>query len=203
MSTNSVREPSGKVERVIKKYGLAGLGDELEGRWLGDYGERESLRSLADRFNKAVLEQALEEASESPLEGEVENMYRLLNSDTSSAGKQTEARRQLERYGVNVDELESDFVSHQAMHTYLRKHRGAELETQNQNRIKKETQTIRQLQGRTAAVTENGIKRLQNADDLSVGEFEVFTNIQVYCGDCNVQYDAVDLITQGGCDCED
>lgn len=203
MSNTSTGGAAGKVARVIDKYSLAGLGDELERRWLGDYGERESLRSLADRFNRAVLTQALEDAGASPLEGEVANTYRLLRGDSDTAGKRTEARRQLKRKDIDIDALESDFVSHQAVHTYLREHRGAELETEDQDRVEKEMRTIRQLQGRTAAVTENGLERLRNDDELSLGEFEVFTNVQVYCGDCNTQYDAVELIQRGGCDCDE
>jgi hypothetical protein len=200
--TGSTPGPRGKVERVIETYGLEGLGDELERRWTGAEGERESLRSLADRFNRAVLRRALDEAGASPLDGEVENTYRLLRGDDVSPGMRTEVRRQLERDGVDLDSVESDFVSHQAIHTYLREHRGAELEAEEESRIEKEARTIRRLQGRISVVTESGITRLANAGDITIGDFDVLADVQVYCGDCGSQYEAVELIERGGCDCE-
>jgi hypothetical protein len=200
--SESTPGPRGKVERVIETYGLEGLGDELERRWTGAAGERESLRSLADRFNRAVLRSALDEAGTSPLDGEVENTYRLLRGDDVSPGMRTEVRRQLEREGLDLDEVESDFVSHQAVHTYLRDHRGAELETEDQSRVEKEAQTIRRLQGRVSVVTESGLSRLSSAGDVTIGDFDVLTDVQVYCGDCGSQYEAVELIERGGCDCD-
>jgi hypothetical protein len=200
--SESTPGPRGKVERVIETYDLEGLGDELERRWTGAAGERESLRSLADRFNRAVLRSALDEAGTSPLDGEVENTYRLLRDDDVSPGMRTEVRRQLEREGLDLDEIEKDFVSHQAIHTYLRDHRGAELETEDQSRVEKEAQTIRRLQGRVSVVTESGLSRLSSAGDITIGDFDVLTDVQVYCGDCGSQYEAVELIERGGCDCE-
>jgi hypothetical protein len=200
--SESTPGPRGKVERVIEAYGLEGLGDELERRWTGAAGERESLRSLADRFNRAVLRSALDEAGTSPLDGEVENTYRLLRDDDVSPGMRTEVRRQLEREGLDLDAVESDFVSHQAVHTYLRDHRGAELETEDQSRVEKEAQTIRRLQGRVSVVTESGLSRLSSAGDITIGDFDVLTDVQVYCGDCGSQYEAVELIERGGCDCD-
>jgi hypothetical protein len=194
--------PRGKVERVIEAYDLDGLGDELERRWTGVDGERESLRQLADRFNRAVLRAALDAAGSSPLDGEVENTYRLLRDDDVSPGMRTEVRRQLERDGVDLDQVESDFVSHQAIHTYLREHRGAELESEERPRVEKEARTIRRLQGRISVVTESGLDRLVTAGDITLGDFEVLADVQVYCADCGAQYEAVELIERGGCDCD-
>jgi hypothetical protein len=200
--TESTPGPRGKVERVIEAYDLGGLGDELERRWTGARGDRESLRSLADRFNRAVLRTALDEAGASPLDGEVENTYRLLRGDDVSPGMRTEVRRQLEREGVDLDSVEADFVSHQAIHTYLRDHRGAELEPEEESRVEKEAETIRRLQGRVSVVTESGLKRLKNVGDITLGDFDVLTDVQVYCSDCGSQYEAVELVERGGCDCE-
>jgi len=201
MSGTNSGGQTGKVRRVIEEYSLDGVGDEMERRWTGRQGERESLRTLADRFNKIVLKKVLVRAGFSPLEGEVEQMYELLQKDDAGPGERTEVRRRLEREDIDVSELQSDFVSHQSMHTYLQKHRGAELEKKNEDMKRAEVRTIRQMQGRTAAVTENSLERLSSADEIVVDEFEVFTSVQIYCEDCNTQYDVVNFIQQGGCDC--
>lgn len=60
--------PTGsKVSRVVSEHKLAGLGEELEHRWIGVEAERQSLRDLADYFNHRVLEAALEDAGKNRL----------------------------------------------------------------------------------------------------------------------------------------
>ena len=49
-----------KVRRVIETYSLSGLGEELAARWVGEGYDRESLRALADRFNRRVLAASME-----------------------------------------------------------------------------------------------------------------------------------------------
>ncbi|MFC7007207.1 rod-determining factor RdfA [Halalkalicoccus salilacus] len=132
----------GKVGRVIREYGLDGLGTELEIRWTGKGGDQYSLRALADRFNQRVLEAALEDAGVRSLEGDVENRYRLLTDDDVSAGMHQQARRELERAGVDVDALESDFVSHQSIYTYLTDHRGSHI-PRAPNRIPGDASNVR------------------------------------------------------------
>jgi hypothetical protein len=197
-------ETRSKVGRVIAEYELDGLGEELERRWLGDGFERQSLRDLADLFNHRVLRRAMLDAGMDPLEGEVENAYDLLTGDDVSEGVRTQARNRLERSGVDVESLQSDFVSHQAIHTYLRKYRGAEQsEEAAGDRIERTVSTVRRLESRTVAVVENSLQTLRNAGTVRLGPFDVLVDVRVFCSDCGRQYDVVDLLERGGCDCED
>jgi hypothetical protein len=108
----------GKVERVIEAYGL---GDELEcARTAADPNQRKSLRDLATRFNERVLEAALQTAGDTVLEGEVEHTYHLLTDDEISSSDRRRAERRLERQRIDIDTLRSDFVSYQAIRTYLK-----------------------------------------------------------------------------------
>jgi len=191
-----------KVRRVIDRYALAGLGDELAARWVGDGYDRESLRSLADRFNKQVLAASMEAAGLSPLDGEVENTYRLLTDDEVSAGMRTQVSRRLEREGLEVDSVQSDFVSHQAIHTYLTRDREIEPpSTDDGDRLETDRETIQRLQSRLEAVTENTVGRLDSTDRLDVGSFSVLVDLQVVCADCGGTYEIAELFEQGGCDC--
>jgi hypothetical protein len=192
-----------KVGRVIREYGLDGFGEELERRWLGDGYERESLRDLADVFNHRVLRRAMLDAGMDPLEGEVENTYDLLTGDDVSQGMRTQAINRLERSGLEVESLRSDFVSHQAIHTYLRKYRGAEqADEERGDRVERTVSTVRRLESRTVAVVENSLETLRNADTVAIGSFDVLVDVRVFCSDCGRQYDVVDLLERGGCDCE-
>lgn len=193
-----------KLERVIDKYRLDGFGEELVDRWLGADGyERESLRSLAGVANRRILAAKLQEVGESPLDGEVENLVRLLRSDDVSAGMRSQARQRLGERGVDVDELTSDFVSHQAIHTYLTNVQEAEYEEPAtlDDKLSDRTETVQRLESRLQAVTESTVEKLAATGDLSVGEFDVIVSVQVLCNDCGEQYAVRELLERGGCDC--
>jgi len=180
------------------------MGEELAARWVGDGYDRESLRALADRFNRRVLADGMESAGLSPLDGEVENTYRLLTSDEVSAGMRTQARRRLERDGVDPESLRSDFVSHQAIHTYLTTDRKIEPPDETSSaadRLDRDRETINRLESRLEAVADDTISRLDTTDTLSIGDFSVLVDVQVFCADCGYQSKVSDLLAEGGCQC--
>lgn len=192
-----------KVERVVDEYDLGDVETELVERWTGESGERWSLRDLADYFNEQVLATALADADMQPLDGEVENYYRLLSADDVSAGARTEARSQLERAGVDVDALQDDFVSHQAIHTYLTDRKEVSYEgTSDEERLSNASETLRRLERRTESVAENTVDRLRNAGDLDVEDFSVLVSVGIVCEECGRQHDVESLLEQGGCDCQ-
>jgi hypothetical protein len=188
---------------VIDEYELAGMGEQLEAYWTGDGEDEYSLRELADVFNRAVLRAALDRAGESPLEGEVENTYRLLTDDSVSSGVRTETRNALARDGVDVEELDDDFVTHQAIHTYLTKHRGVTYEssTDETDQVEKGGETIRRLQTRTAAVAETTLGNLENTDRITLGDFDVIVDVRVLCDTCGRSYTVDEVLEGGGCAC--
>jgi len=69
-----------KVVQLLAEYNLSGLGVELEQLWTAET-DRQSLRELAAYSNQQLLQQRLEEAGVQILDGEVENIYRLLTDD--------------------------------------------------------------------------------------------------------------------------
>lgn len=191
---------------MIDRYELAGLGDELAARWVGDGYDRESLRSLADRFNRRVLAAGMEAAGLTPLDGEVDNTYRLLTDDDVSAGMRTQVERRLERDGLDIEQLRTEFVSHQAVHTYLTDDREIDPPGTDESpaeRLARDRETIQRLQSRLEAVTENTVSRSVATDRLDIGEFSVLVDLQVVCADCGGTYEITDLFEAGGCDCRD
>lgn len=186
-----------KVERVIDEYGLSGLGEELEELWTREE-DRYSLRALAGHFNEQVLRAAMEDAGMRPLEGEVDNTYRLLTDSDVSSGAQRQAERTLEREGIDVDELQRDFVSHQAIHTYLREHRGASQDSEQtpEERREKAKDTIERLRSRTEAVTANTLEGLARSDQLPVEEFDVIADVRVVDTKTGEAYDVDELLRE-------
>jgi len=192
-----------KVGTVLSEYELLDLHAELPDLWLGESGEEMSLRELADHINIALLRRAMEAAGNDPLEGEVENAYRLLTDDEVSAGVRTQQRNRLERDGVDVDKLENDFVTHQAVYTYLTKGLGISKEKDDEtDPLEKHEERIQRLRSRTVAVTDNSLTELRNAGDLTLGSFDTNVDIRVYCQDCETQYELTELLQRGGCACE-
>jgi hypothetical protein len=185
---------------LIEEYDLEGIGAELEQYWTADE-DRRSLRELADYFNRNVLEAALDSAGVQHLDGETENTYRLLTDDDVSSADRTRVRRRLERDGVDVDDLEGDFVTYQAIRSYLKDHRGAEYTPDETDPLEREKTNVQQLRGRMAAVTEGKLEQLRDSGRLTLGEFRTLPEIRVVCEDCNTQFDAVELLERGGCDC--
>jgi hypothetical protein len=193
---------AGKVARLLEEYDMESLGPELERLWTADK-DRRSLRELADRFNRALLEQAIEGTGVRRLDGEVENTYRLLTDDDVNSADRTRARRRLERDGVDVDALLDDFVTYQAVRTYLKEHRGAEYSREPSDPLEREAENAERLRGRMVSVTEGTLERLRDNDQLGLGEFRTLANIQVVCEDCNSRFEVVELLERSGCDCSE
>jgi len=191
-----------KVERVIEEYDLEGWGERLEVEWLGEGAERTSLRDLARKFNRAVLRSALAEAGESTVASDVESSHRTLTDDDVSRADRVRKRRELERAGVDVDRVLGDFVTHQAIHTYLTNVREAELERDDGDRTQRKKETVQRLVSRTQVVTESTIDELVNAGELTDREYETLVSVRVVCEDCGRDYAVDELIDAGGCDCE-
>ncbi|NHN60706.1 MULTISPECIES: rod-determining factor RdfA [Halorussus] len=196
--------PTTKVGRLLERYDLGeAFGDRLEAAWLGEGVERRSLRDLADLFNRELLAVAMEDAGMAALDGEVENIYRLLTDDDVSSGMRTDARRRLDRNGVDVESLERDFVSYQAIRTYLKDVREAEYDdSAADDRVEKVAESVRRLRSRTVSVAEGNLDQLRNADELELGESRVLVDVTVLCEDCGAQYSYDELLERGGCDCE-
>lgn len=192
-----------KVGRVLAKYDLLELHGELPDLWRGLSREEMSLRELAEEINVALVRETLERTNNDPLEGEAENVYRLLTDDNVSAGDRTQQRKQLERMGIDVDQLEQDFVTHQAVYTYLTTALDISKENESeQDPLEKHEQRAQRLRSRTSAVIENSLSELQNDDQLSLGTFDVVVDIQVYCEECGTQYELSDLFRKGHCECQ-
>jgi hypothetical protein len=193
----------GKVARLIEEHGLSDLGDELEERWTRSE-DRWSLRQLADYFNRELLRASLD--GEEPLEGEVENLYRLLSEEDVTSGTRQQARYRIEQGGVDPDELESDFVSYQSIRTYLKKHRDAsppDTSGSPEDQLDRKRETIQRLTNRLNTVAEQSLLELRKAGHVTLGEFNVIVTVRVHCSDCGSRMAITELLADGGCDCEE
>jgi hypothetical protein len=184
---------------VIDKYDLTEMGARLESAWTGETGERTSLRDLATMFNEAVLTAALREAGSGSLAVEVAGTYETLSSGSDADA--TRVRRGLEREGVDPDDIESDFVTHQAIHTYLKRDRDASLPADDRDRRERKIESIKKLQGRLTAVTETALSALAATDELDRDDYDVLVNVRAVCPDCGADQPISELLQESGCSC--
>jgi hypothetical protein len=204
MGTNEDDRPSSKVARLIDAYDLDGLGDELEARWTADGAERLSLRDCATLFNERLLERALLDAEGRVSTADVGTTYERLTGDDVTTGVRTETRNRLERDGVDVERLEREFVTYQAIRSYLTEYRDAEYERlSDAEKIQKDLRSIQRLQTRTRSVTEDRIEKLRDTDRIAIDSFEVLLETAVLCRDCGRQYAVTELLEREGCRCQE
>jgi hypothetical protein len=191
-----------KVTRLINKYDLNGIGAEMERFWTADSGDRKSLRELAAFFNQRLLKRAMAAEGLETLDGEVENIYRLLSDDEVREADRMRTRRRLEREGLNVDELTSDFVTYQAIRSYLKSTRGAEYTPNERDPLDRGAENFQKIRGQTASITEGKLEQLRRSGHLDLGTFRTFVEISAVCEDCGTRYEVVELLERGGCECE-
>lgn len=193
--------PHYKVGTVIQRYSLNGMAEKLERRWLGVDGDSHSLRDLAVYFNTELLRSVLEDADYRHA-GDVDTIYNQLTGDDVSRGEQTRLQKQLERAGVDIETLQQDFVTHQAIHTFLTKGRGVEKETGVDDRVETARGTLNRLRSRLVAVSETTLSRLADADVIALGSFDILVDIRVHCTDCGTHKSLSELLSDRGCECD-
>ncbi len=192
-----------KVGDAIDAYGLGGVNADLRRDWTGSPDERYSVRELTERFNRAVLRSAMEDAGMSVLEGEVSNLYRLLTDEDTSEDTRTRARRRLEREGVDVAGALDAAVSHQTMYRHLRSCLDAEASDGATEGSRERTQGhLRSLQQRVVAVTESALSALRSKGELALADFDVLVDVSIICGECGRDYEVGTLLSRGGCECQ-
>lgn len=188
------RSRTTKIDRIIDKYDLDGIRDELRVRWTSEE-NRDSLRDLEAYFNQRVLSAAVETVGTIPLDGEIENLYRLLTEDDVQESNKTHARRRLEREGVDVDGVCSDFVSHQTVYRYLTNHLEVESPEEEGAADENYVERVRALQNRTKVVTKDVVKRLQDDSDVDESDLDVLVDVKIRCPECG-QYHRIEHFTE-------
>jgi len=185
-----------KVDRIREKYGLTALDERLRRRRSK---KDASLRDLDEYINTRVVEVAMVSAGADPVEGEPSNYLSLLRSDDSISRK--EARRELAREGVPVDELKEDFVSYQTVRKHLNECLHVDTSETYTPEPEQDRETIGNLKGRCENVIERTINRLRKHDAVRIGEPRPAVALKVTCGRCGRTHDVAELLRTRECGC--
>lgn len=193
-----------KVGRMITAYDLVGSNQRMVDWWTDDDDNR-SLRDLETHFNQQLLREEMHRQEMRPLDGEVSNVYRLLTADDVSQGMRTQARKRLEREGVDVDALTDDFVSYQSIYRHLNECLSTEYATDDPSAdSRRETgkERIFALENRTETVTRDTLAQLARQDALALEEFDVMVDVSVTCLHCHRRHTIDEIVDNEGCECQ-
>lgn len=189
-----------KVDRARSRYELQGLDERLKRRY--GRGDEVGVRDLEEYLNRWILRRAMDDAGMISIDGEVDNFYRLLTDDDVSAYARDEARRELERSGVDVDDVLGDFVSYQTVRKHLNECLGVDTSRPDYEPSFEDAQErIGRLSTRIEAVVARVLARLRDADVLTMGEPKVSVHLKVRCGECARTHNVGELLQRRGCPC--
>jgi hypothetical protein len=188
--------PCCKVGRSARAYGIRGLDEALERRHDGG----ESLRDLATFVNRRLLERAIAAADVDTV-SDAGTIYDLLATDEVGAGRRTEIREKLARAGVDLDAVESRYVSHQTVRDHLRDCLGVDTSVRADVDRESARGTIEWARARFLGIVERTLERLAAAGALDAGELEVTGTVRVTCTDCGETYRLGVLVERGRCGC--
>jgi hypothetical protein len=189
-----------KIDRVVARYGLSQIPEQMRDLWLGTGDEQRSTRELADWFNRQVLSAAIADLTAVTISGDVEQIYHQLQGE-DTADRRLLRDRLIQR-GVDIEEVEGDFISHQTVYRYLTKELGVEQPTPTpEEQAERAVETVGRLRGRTSAVARQSVETLISTGEAQIGPFSVITDVQVICEQCGRSFDLPTLTETGGCGC--
>lgn len=163
-----------------------------------------SLRQLECEFNRTVLGAALEAEGYTPLDGEVDNLYRLLTEDDVTGGMRVQARNRLEDHGVDIEAVQADFVSYQTINRHFKQCRGFTQSTENSGiSMNGAEDRLFALRTRALEVSSQTVGQLDRSEVIDIGEFDVNVDIGVTCLDCGTQASFTDLFSGWRCECDE
>lgn len=187
-----------KVGQSLSQYGLGDVHEEV--RRKRDDGE--SLRSLADHVNERLLEAAIEQARRDVI-ADADTAYRKLVGDDVGAGERAEFETRMERAGIDVESLRSDFVSHQTVRDHLNDCLGMDTSRERDVSVESAERTINWARSRQLAVVGETLDRLAGTETFALGEYDLTQTTRVTCQDCGRTATIDELLGSGGCDCDD
>jgi hypothetical protein len=185
-----------KIGRVVRRYELGAFDRTLTDR----REDGASLRDLETVVNEAVLRAALRDADADVI-GDVSSVYEGLTGDEASAGERAELRGRLTRAGVDIDGLETDFVSYQTVRTHFRECLDYDTDRRSALSVEDARGTVEWARSRSEGIVERTLDRLTGTDGFRAGDLAVSHVVRVTCEDCGATYPVDEFVDRGGCDC--
>lgn len=188
-----------KIGKGIQKYGLDDLNDELTRKYRDD---DYSLRDLETLINTAITTTTLNN-TDTALNTTPEEVVRILHSDDDvSRREENRLETQLKQTGVNVETLRKDYITYRTVKNHLNDCLDVDTSRTETITLDDARATIGWARTRSENVIEQTLKRLSNADKITIGnDVDVTVTPRVTCPDCGVTVTISEFLTNNGCDC--
>lgn len=178
-----------KVRRIIRKYNLDGLGQELKQKYTGP-GRRWSLRELEEEFNLEVLDHSTRGAQVK--EEEYHDCIQRLKSNDREL-----TQERLRLLGVDGKEVLNDMVTYETIRLYLKNFHGATAQERFVS-PSKSAETVELLHHRLRRVLSDILERHHRRDEVPA-EPEIDSTVGVVCPDCGATVSAVKYLQLQTC----
>jgi hypothetical protein len=187
-----------KVCRVLTERDMEQYEGQLVDQWQADTPERKGYRQLAEWLNVTMLRREMDRAGLSTLGEEAQSKYdRLTASDQSVA---EEVATDLSGAGIDVDGLQSDFVSYGVVRTHLQDCLDLEYTAEAGDWEAESIEMARDYA--TKKVTE-AVRSLHNKGDLEGSDIRVDVDVELECESCHAAIPVDRALRRGYiCDCE-
>lgn len=186
-----------KVGRLQSHYDLSALNERIRRRRAE---EEASLRELASFINTRVVEHALD-AQDADVAGDAESVYRALTSEEVPPERTVRVRNELTDIDIDVESLESDFVSYQTVRSHLNDCLDIDTSRSGVETVEDAQSLIEWTRTRDERVVRTALQRLDRKGKLSLGDISVTTDVVVRCNDCGTVSSVERLLDDGGCSC--
>lgn len=183
-----------KVGRIADAYGL-----DIDQDLVDRHDSGASMRDLARFLNTTIIESAIE-SRDDHLVADPEGIYDVLGGDVSPE-RRVRVEDALQSAGIDVDDLESDLVSHVTVWTHVKEHLARETERDESIDLQAARDAIESAREREETVIANTIDRLGDHPDFSGGDVDITFSVRVFCRTCAESYRLADYLDQGGCTC--
>lgn len=196
-----------KVERTATAFDIEDVGAELVDRRR----RQDSYRAIAEHLNVRVIEAELDRADvtsgrsvHAALVGEdvAEAVYRVLRTDSGSDIRRAELRARLSEAGIDVDRLESAFVSHVTIRSHLQNCVSVDPDRSPPS-FEQTVNTTQWAQTRASNVVQSALDRAVKTGQLQTGDLEAELFVRVTCGDCGDTFYLTELLESRSCSCSE
>jgi hypothetical protein len=170
-----------KVCRVLDERDMTQYKERLINQWQADKPQRKGYRQLAEWLNVMMLRREMDHAGLSTLGNEPESKYERLRNDDETVS--AEVRTNLRNEGIDVDELDADFVSYGVVRTHLKQCLGLNRAVES---TEWERDAIEYTRDHATGKLEDAVRSLVNKGELAAcGDVDVHVTLEVECDGCH------------------
>jgi hypothetical protein len=124
----------------------------------------------------------------------------MLQGEDGSDVKRAELRARLRDKGVNVDDLETAFVSHVTIRSHLQECVNVQ-PAETTTDFEKTVNTVRWARTRAENIIQNTLNSAVSTDDLQTGDIETELIVRATCEKCGDTFYIEELFDERQCSC--